>query len=211
LAESREAGLDTVPLAGDLSGMKKSRSWLLVLTVSLVVFSAISMGSAQARERAKSKAEILQTTDATANLSPYRQDRKGLGFASVQGLTGTATSVTGWLELDSINSVQAFFGIPTTSPFQFSLGGLYRHTVASKGSASFHVGGGFAAGILGTGRKTDFSLSLVANAGIRYQLQDSPVFVSLDGGPGFSLLNGTSNFSIGALSGLLGASVIYVF
>jgi len=191
--------------------MKKSLSGLALVMFGLAVVFGAFEGSALARERSKSKAEILQSNDAVASLSAYRQDRKGLGFGSVQGLTGTATSVSGWLELDSNNSVQAFFGIPSTSPFQFSLGGLYHHNVASRGSASFHVGGGFAAGLLGAGRNTDFALSLVANAGIRYQLQDSPVFVSLDGGPGFSLLNGNSDFSIGAHSGLLGASVIYVF
>jgi hypothetical protein len=190
--------------------MKKSLVWLVMVTFSFVGFAAVFGGSAQARERAKSKAESLQLADPTAALSSYRQDKKGLGFASVEGLTGTATSVTGWLELDSVNSIQAFFGVPTTSPFQFSLGGLYHHNVASKGSASFHVGGGFAAGILGAG-KADFALSLIANMGIRYQLQDAPVFVSLDGGPGFSLVNGNSDFSIGAHSGILGASVVYVF
>lgn len=203
--------VDTPLIRGDVGRMLKISFLMRRLTILALVFALISGGSALAREKARPSSDPAWSGDPLADLPASRQDRKGLGFASVEGLTGTATSVTGWLELDSKNSVQGFLGIPTTSPFQFSLGGLFHRIVASKGSASFHWGGGLAAGILGAARKTDFALSLIANLGIRYQLQDSPIFVSLDGGPGFSLLNGNSDFSIGAHSGLLGASVIYVF
>ncbi len=183
------------------------RSILLFASFSLVL---LAPDLAFARAPAKVSSTPVSTGGSAAGISVAGLARKGLGFASVEGLTGTATSVTGWMELDSSNSVQAFFGIPSTSPFQFSLGRLYHHNVASKGGASFHVGGGFAAGLLGAA-KADFALSLIANMGIRYQLENAPVFVSLDGGPGFSLVDGNSDFSIGAHSGILGASVIYVF
>jgi hypothetical protein len=59
---------------------------------------------------------------------------------------------------------------------------------------------------------TGFALSFAAIGGLHFPISNSEkVMVHLDGGPVFTLVDGHSSFQIGALSELLGLSVVYLF
>jgi hypothetical protein len=154
------------------------------------------------------------STAATPSLGMDSSYRYGLGYSAATSLTGSATSVTGLIELRGGNMIQGYLSVPSTSPFEFTVGANFKHTIAESQNAGFHIGGGAILGTLAGGAKggSAFALGLDGIAGIHFSLAGaSHVQIHLDGGPCLNIIDGNSNFSIGALSGLLGASVIYMF
>ncbi|MCM2277055.1 MAG: hypothetical protein NDJ89_03150 [Oligoflexia bacterium] len=158
--------------------------------------------------------------------------KTGLGLASAEAFTGASSSLVALIRFDEKDAIQAYLSLPSTSPFTFSVGGIYKHTVTeTPQGAGLHLGGGLslgtfsktgvagidvsdlisAAGGTGIGSSTGFALRLSGVAGLHFPLAvASKVMVHLDGGPTFSLLDGNAGFEIGAHSMLLGVSVVYM-
>ena len=94
---------------------------------------------------------------------------------------------------------------------------MLKHTLWGTSDAGFHVGGG-----LGLGTNGNFTLSLDGVVGFHYALGGSPIVLHVDGGPVFSIQTksgsgaaGTggstqTSLSMGAFSGLLGASLVFM-
>jgi len=207
--------------------MKSNTSQLILVITALCLIA-----SPQAVAREKTKTKIQETSKNTVSMedpAPNTAPKKlAVGIASSEQLT-KATAFTGIMELDSKNLIQAYFAVPSSSPFQFSLAGAYKHTLAEHGSAGLHVGGGLGFGITsksaaalignslaeafgGTGSSsaTDFYVSFAGIGGIHMPFPGtSNVMIHFDAGPVLHIQSGANDFNIGALSGLLGASIVY--
>jgi hypothetical protein len=199
--------------------MKKHTKLSLVALTLLACFGS-SLTPAHAKERTK-KASALAKVSTLAPDAPSADEsrspaegkpRFGLGLASVSGLTQTQTAITGWFELDRKNAFQGFIGFGGTSPVQIMGAALFKHLLAESGNAGFHLGGGFGIGATSAAASTAFGLTVTGVMGVRYSLgENSRTILQFDGGPLFSLVGSSSNFTIGALSANLGASIIYNF
>lgn len=142
----------------------------------------------------------------------------GLGFSTIQNtLPGGSAAITAILNVDELNTLQGFFYLPATSPFNIGALFLYKRTVTESRGAGFHIGGGLGMANVNDGVSgASFALNLNAVAGFHFELPGIPhVMVHLDGGPSLNVVNTspttTTNFQIAALSPALGASVLYVF
>ncbi len=140
----------------------------------------------------------------------------GLGLTTYAG-----NAFSAWYQLDAANSIQGVFSIENTSPFTFSVGGLYRHTLKGDRHNGFHVGGGAILGTTagtttitatGVSSSTNFVVNITPNLGVHFTLPhlDSMLF-SIDGGPQFIINGGTFTFQANGYSGLLGLSAHYLF
>src|SRR5262245_56775033 len=74
-------------------------------------------------------------------------DSRGIGFGiatadSVVGGAAGSTALSSLHLLDTKNTIQTYFGVSSTSPFQFGMGGLYKHTIAGNQENGLHAGGG---------------------------------------------------------------------
>ncbi|HAR43505.1 MAG TPA: hypothetical protein DCS07_12875 [Bdellovibrionales bacterium] len=210
--------------------MKSNTSNFFIIAIALCL---ISGPQALSREKARNKAqEAGKTASAsaeTAPATPSEPKRMAVGLASSDQLT-RASSLTGIIELDSKNLIQGYLAIPGSSPLQFSLAGIYKHTVIEQGTAGLHVGGGLAFGIApksaavlvgdavaeafggaaGSDSTTAFFVRLGGVGGIHLPFPGtSNVMIHLDAGPVLNLQSDANDFNIGAFSGLLGASVVY--
>jgi hypothetical protein len=197
----------------------KIQNTVRMLSFLAVVFLAGTQASlAQARDK-----RVVPQTDSHAETPSETADfghsshKRGLGFSSINQLSGADTVVTGVLQLNPADLVQVFAGVPQTrGGFQFTLGGLYKHTIIGTQSAGIHLGGGMAVGSLGA-----FAFSLAGVGGIHVAFPGvSQLMLHVDGGPRFSFIdnNGAAaggpsktDLNLGAFSSILGLSVIYMF
>jgi hypothetical protein len=133
--------------------------------------------------------------------------RHGLGFASISTGVGNSTVLTGWIPFKPSMGIQAYLGIPTTAgSFNFLAGGAFKATVAGNSQAAIHVGGNLLMGAVAS----NFTVAFGGLAGAHFNIAPSVLF-SVDGGPQLTIIGGTANFSLGALSSLLGASLMFLF
>jgi hypothetical protein len=153
------------------------------------------------------------------------ETRFGLGLASAYNLTASDAALTGWIGLTPKFGIQPLLSVGSTSPFNFAVGALGKYTVAQHGAGGFHLGGGASFGSIHNGNtsggllfgnsggntKSGFHMSLAALAGIHYEMPNTNIMLHFDGGANFGLADGNTDFNLGAIGGLLGASVIYVF
>jgi len=131
----------------------------------------------------------------------------GLGFASMSTGVGNSTMLTGWIPFKPSMGIQAYLGVPTTAgSFNFLAGGAFKATIAGNSQAAIHVGGNLLLGALAS----NFTVAFGGLAGAHFTVAPS-VLLSVDGGPQLTIVGGTANFSLGALSSLLGASLIFLF
>jgi hypothetical protein len=138
--------------------------------------------------------------------------RVGVGFSSLTNFTGAASSAAVLLKLNDKNAIQLLLSVPSASPFQFSVGGQYKATVAQHQNAGFHLGAGLSIGSLAVGGRNVFAVAINPLAGFHLPLiAGDRVELHLDGGPNLTLLDGTADFTIGAHSALLGATLVYLF
>lgn len=154
-------------------------------------------------------APLAQKAASAAESAPYSfsGQKWGLGVASAGDFTGGTSSLTALLKLSGEDAIQFHFTIPSTSPFQITAGGIYKHVIAESQNAALHLGGGAMLGSL----QNDFALSVAGVLGLSFHFSDIPrVQFHLDGGPMVTVLNGDTNFSVGALSSFLGLSVLYM-
>src|SRR6185312_4797178 len=110
------------------------------------------------------------------------------------------------------DTIQGFFSIPLTNPFNLGANFFYKRTVAESHGAGFHVGGGFGMADTNLGTGASFSLHLTAIVGLHLEIPGvEHVTIHLDGGPAYNLVNTspitTTGFQVSALSPALGASV----
>ncbi len=137
-----------------------------------------------------------------------------LGITSLGG-----GAISGMMDMGAHQTVQAYLGIPGTSgAFRSVLGGLYRITLTGPRAHGLHVGGGMELGTTGVPKystsgvsySTAFFINLLPAVGIHFSFPGLEALTfSLDGGPQLRITDGSANFLIGPLSGLLGASVHY--
>jgi hypothetical protein len=201
-----------------------------IFVVLLAVCFAIVSGTVEARDRVTHHVNSDNTVTTTHMSAPERMEHHsnmtfGLGVSSISPISqtgGVAGSMTGILGFTDLDALQLFVGIPaTTGAFQFGVGALYKRTVVGNSGAGLHVGGGMGIGtnspVAGT---SSFCLNIDGVVGVHYALANSNLAFHFDGGPVFTIqsvpngLAGSStvtSFGLGALSTLLGASVVYMF
>jgi hypothetical protein len=152
------------------------------------------------------------------------ETRYGLGLASAYNLTASDAALTGWIGLTPKFGIQPLLSIGSTSPFNISAGALAKYTVAQHGAGGFHLGGGMSLGSIHdrprnggllfgnvSGTKSGFNMALTALAGVHYEMPNTNIVLHFDGGANFGLADGDTDFNLGAVGGLLGASIIYIF
>lgn len=139
--------------------------------------------------------------------------RIGLGLATSEKITGSPTALTAMFDLRGDNWIQTYFSLPSTSPFQFGIAGLFKHTILETMNAGIHIGGGLGIGTLPNGEGGhNFALAIDGVVGVHFAFPGaSALRIDLDAGPSFQIVDGNTNFSIGALSPALGLSVLYFF
>lgn len=194
----------------------------------LVVLFSLFLGIAQAADHSSKRARPSENTMASSERSSHSSERLafGLGVSSIQpigfapvgggeGVPGSLTAVLGFTKLDAI---QAFVAIPgTVQTFQFGVGALFKHTVFQAANSGVHLGGG-----LGLGTNGEFSANILGVVGLHYAIGGSNIVLHVDGGPVFTIQKvkggGTdggsssqTSFGVGALSSLIGASLVYMF
>jgi hypothetical protein len=193
--------------------MKKT-NFVVSFAVS-VFFAAVTCLAAPKSAPAASSFSPTPTNFSTTS------KRVGLGFTTAGPLTsgGNIPGFSGWFELSGADSLQAVFGIGSTDPFQFGLGGYFRHRVAGNENAGFHLGGGLLLGTVGntvtvagvTGSNTDFYIAISPLAGFQFNVPTlSNIFMSVDGGLNFVIVDGNFNLSATSLSPALGLSIHYL-
>jgi hypothetical protein len=194
-----------------------------IYIVLLAACFALFNGSAEARTTKRTASnnnavttEHLETHQAAEERYSTHALSYSLGVSSISPAGGGNGALTGFINFTNLDAVQLFLAIPgTTGGFSFGVGGLYKHTLWGNSSHGLHVGGGAGLGTVAG----NFAMNLDAIAGVHYTLPNTTVSFHFDGGAVFSLVSAggttgggtTTNFSIGALSNILGASVVYGF
>ena len=197
------------------------------LTLSMAVLGLVVAGPVFANNKKITKTTtITVSSDSTAPRTAASAGSSSMDFAvglsswggvdvAGGGIGGPALSAK--IGIGSAGSVQALFAIASSDPFQFSVGGIYRHRVFGDGDPGFHLGAGVnlgTAGGLGGVGGSSFFLNIFPLAGFHFNLGGSlkRISLSFDGGlnfhitPGFQFQAGPAS---GLLGGLLGAAIHY--
>lgn len=192
---------------------------VLVASSPLAHAKSSKLKAAKGREVTETPIQYTQSSASVTSIEQGEEIKYAVGFSTVQNaVPGSTAAITGMIQLTPVDTFQAFFTIPSTSPFEIGGAGLYKRTIASSKGAGFHVGGGLGLGSI-SGKAAGgnfFSMNLSVIGGFHFELPGIPhVVAHLDGGPAFSLVttdpSTTTNFQVGALSAALGASIVYLF
>lgn len=194
---------------------------LLSLTLVGMFGLVLTSDTAQA---ARYRRSTLSERPTTVTFSDF-----GVGIASTpltvnpvaSGLSSfTAASLSTWFTLAERHSLQTYFSIPSTSPFNFGVGTNYKFTLTGDQALGFHIGGGFG---LGSTRnpnlasnpkdpKNVFFFGFTALGGMHFKVPNlENLMVNFDAGPTFTVVDGNANFTLAGLGGFLGASLHYLF
>lgn len=188
-----------------VSSHMKSFNFKFLVVMGLVLVAG-SVAQAKEKKMGGIKEDAISVSQSVESRSSGA-GKFGLGFSEYSGFSGFSNNIAGYLKLTDTQALQFNLGLTTSGAFSFTGGAIYKHTIASSQNAGFHVGGGLTIGTL----QSSFALSVAGVAGLHFRLADAPhVMFSFDGGPTFTVVGGASNFNLTALSGLLGASVIYM-
>jgi hypothetical protein len=183
------------------------------LTALLVLVLAFGVASARAAE----------TTSGQALGQPLGASGVGFGIATAQSLTLAPTSLSMMFYFSRDNMLQGLVSMPGTSPFQFNVGGLFKHTIVHNQYGGLHIGGGAVLGAAKgatnvpngavptttAGGGSAFLFSMAGIAGLHFPLANTGVEFHFDGGFIISVLDGNAEVSMGGVSPLLGASVFF--
>ena len=180
----------------------------------------LAVGAPQALASAsKDKITSRASAPASSTSQLYVTDQASkwsLGFTSVSYALASGTNLVpsafaALLEMSGGNALQFSFSIPGTSPFQMMFGAQYKHTLKSSRGAGFHIGGGLGLGLARvTAASNGFALVINPLVGLHSPLYEgSPVSIHVDGGPAFVLVDGNTDFGVGAGSALLGLTFLY--
>ena len=188
--------------------MKFHHFKLASLIVSLMLAAPVAFArESKSSARASSDTIVSHSSQAEASSGGTRF---GVGYSTLPALGGITGSPVFMLQLNERNLIQVHLFVPTTKPFQFMGGGYYKYSIAERGGAGFHVGGGVLAGSLAS----NFALQGQLVAGIHFAIPgtNNDVVFHFDGGPTLTVAGGGStDFYLGANSGLLGATIAYMF
>ncbi|MGK5089137.1 hypothetical protein WDW86_16420 [Bdellovibrionota bacterium FG-2] len=195
-----------------MKNTKKTLTAILVILCCTLTLEPSYAKEGGSRKSATPAADTSGDAPAGAPTDTLRH-RTGFGIAAVQGLTNTPTTPTMLFDLSGSNVFQLFFGVPGTSPFQFSLGMLFKHNLKENATNGFHLGGGFGAGSQITeGTTTAFATAVTAIFGFHFLIPDAPqIAMHFDAGPTLRSFSGKTDISIAALSPALGMSLLYMF
>jgi hypothetical protein len=197
------------------------------LTLSMAVLGLVLASPASANKKGtKTTTTTTVTSETAAPRTAASSGSSGMAFAvglstwggvSVgSGIGGPALSAK--FNLGSAGSVQALFAMAGSDPFQFAVGGVYRHRVLGDGDPGFHLGAGLNLGLAAVAGPppagSSFFLNIFPLAGFHFSLGGAlkRVTLSFDGGlnfhvtPGFQMQAGVPGDLFG---GLLGASIHY--
>lgn len=131
----------------------------------------------------------------------------GLGLASIGTIGGTSSMISGWIPLSATAALQPYLGIPsTTGNFNFLAGSALKVNVAGTSAAGFHIGGDVLLGSI----SGNFTAIFGGLMGVHFNVAPS-VMIAADGGPQLAISSGSTDFSLGGFSGILGASIMYLF
>jgi hypothetical protein len=215
------------------------RSLKVLSILGLAVFALSQSMNAEAAQSSRSKKSYPVSRDSVSvaaaapasaeepHYSSRSETRWGLGLASVYNMTVSDAALTGWIGLSPRFGIQPLLSIGSTSPFNFAAGALAKYTLVQHGAGGFHIGGGATFGSIhkgatnggllffntgGTNTSNGFNMALAALIGVHFEMPSAPnIMLHFDGGANFGLRDGDTDFNVGAIGGLLGASIIYVF
>jgi hypothetical protein len=192
----------------------KSNSRFVV--VALCAFAMAS--SAFAAEKTKAKASTRSSEESVSTRSessPSMSDKRwGLGFQTFNSFGGSNTALSAIFDVSPNGTLQPFFTIGSTSPFNFGMGAFYRHTLAGGHNLGFHAGGGLGFGSVNAGGLAGGKFFLVFNGmgGFHFTVPEvRNVVITLDGGPILQIVDGNTDFSIRGLSSAMGFGIHYLF
>jgi hypothetical protein len=144
----------------------------------------------------------LASFQTSARAAPM-EGKMALGLASIAG----DTAITGWIPLKGQMGFQPYLAIPkTTGSFDFLAGSAIKNTVKGSFENGFHLGGNV---LLGSVAK-NFTVLVGGLIGVHFSPAQN-VLIAFDGGPQLSLIDGNADFSIGAVSPMLGLNILYFF
>jgi hypothetical protein len=141
----------------------------------------------------------------------------GAGVSSITPIAGGGASLSGLLGFTPMDSVQILVAMPgVNGTFRFGVAGLYKRVILGDSASGFHAGGG-----VGLGTTGSFGMGLYGLGGIHHGLSQR-ITLSFDGGATFGIASTTAtapatgtttqaDFSLGAFSSMLGASIHYLF
>lgn len=191
----------------------------------LVLVSLMILGSTSATAAPKAKkGAASDVVSSSQSASSKGVDRLGVGLTTISTVPSVGlASFSGWFDLTSTSSIQAVFGIASTSPFLFGIGGFFRHTVTGGQQTGVHLGGGLSFGTVGSTvtaasilagatSATNVFINISPLAGFHFTLPGlTNIMASVDGGPVLSIVDGSTTFGMGGLSSALGFSIHYFF
>ena len=198
--------------------MKKYSNFVAAFAVTTLILASSGAQAADATKKSSimtpaPKTEAVSTTVGTTTTTRYTTEQTypwGLGVATAPMITETPTAVTLWLGFDDQKAIQAYFGIDSTTPFNFGAGAVYKRVIAGNLAGGLHIGGGAGFGSRGPDEK--FFIRLTGVAGLHFEMPGiHNVFVQADVGPSLLISSAHNNFQVGAFSPLLGLSLIYMF
>jgi len=182
-----------------------------VLFFSALLFSTFTYGA----EVINSPADVMPSPSASpapVSVAPSSSANSsgkhfGLGFASVYTAGGDSTMLTAWVPLKRALGIQLYLGVPgTLGGLNFLTGAAFKGTIAGNSVAAIHLGVNLLLGSI----NQSFTMGFGGLVGAHFTVAPSVLF-AVDGGPQIGVNNGKANFSLGALSSLLGASLMYLF
>lgn len=192
----------------------------------IVLISAIlALASFNAFAAKKDNKAAVAEASPSKSYSSSGPTEFGLGVSTMdsQG-TGLGHTVSALIELNDKAAIQALFGIHGTGTFAFTLGGLYKHTVAGNRNTGLHVGGGLVLGtvggvanianiaaLAGGGGGSQFAISILPAGGLHFTFPGlDKIVISFDAGLSVNIVGGSADFKIGPYSTLGGLSVHYM-
>ena len=193
--------------------MNKISTWMaglfLISALVLNANAATTLKRTSIRSNAdRAVANTETSSQALAEPTSPSTTQVGFGFTTVGGTNAPALSTL--IEINGRHTVQVQFGIDGTSPsFGFNAGAGYHYTAAGDNMAGFHLGGAFTVGTAVANGA--FVANILPNVGFHYRVSNTPVLLSLDGGPIVQIAGGSANFGLSANSQLFGFSAHYMF
>ncbi|HTL12439.1 MAG TPA: hypothetical protein VL588_08115 [Bdellovibrionota bacterium] len=168
-----------------------------------------------AKKKNATREQIHSTQSASTHTVPTAGNtRTGIGITAGGTFIGTS-GVSTYHIFDEANALQTYFGIAgVNGVFRFGMGAQYKHTVAGSQRAGLHIGGGLGLGTTAGAAAAGsvFFIEFTGNVGIHFTVgHDDNVLISVDAGPGISIVNGAADFAIKSpTDDTLGLSVHYL-
>lgn len=123
------------------------------------------------------------------------------------GAGAIGSSVMFELDIEKLNAIQVYIGMIVAGGVGFGFDAMYKRTVAGNETNGLHLGGGLGFMVAGGA----FAFNLVPVGGFHFGVPGlTNLRLHLDAGPQLTITTGGVGFAMGALSGILGASAVYM-